>query len=493
MSVGISDRVVALCGQALDRLGPGASSDAVEAVRARLPEPIRVAVAGMVKAGKSTLVNALLHRAVAPTAAGECTRLVTWYRYGFPERAEVLFHSGRTAPVPLTADGRLPEQIGVEPAEVDRLTVWLSVERLRGATIIDTPGLGSANDELSDAARRLLAQDSTGAVAHADALLYVFGRAPGAEDAAALRAFSSAVGGGGSALGTVGVLNRADMLGAARDEGLAEAHAVATRSAAELRTEVSSVIPLVALLAETADVHLCEDDAAALRELAGLDAHVRERLLMSADAVTRLPVSVAFDARRRLVQLLGLFGLERCLAWIDAGAWDVASLAPLLRDLSGIERLEEHLMQTIWHRPDVLKASRALAELDRLAYARTDPGNEVALRWLRDELDSLRVDPDMHALAEVRALHEVACGAVHLPDGLERDLRAVALHAEPFEKLGARLGTEPGQLRSLALAGASRWRTFVNQASTSPAEAAVGTVVCTAYEDLWRRLSENGG
>ena len=46
----------------------------------RLDEPLRVAIAGRVKAGKSTLLNALVGERLAATDAGECTRIVTWYR-----------------------------------------------------------------------------------------------------------------------------------------------------------------------------------------------------------------------------------------------------------------------------------------------------------------------------------------------------------------------------------------------------------------------------
>ena len=41
----------------------------------RLAEPLRIAIAGMVKAGKSTLLNAIMGEEIAPTDTGECTRM----------------------------------------------------------------------------------------------------------------------------------------------------------------------------------------------------------------------------------------------------------------------------------------------------------------------------------------------------------------------------------------------------------------------------------
>ena len=52
------------------------------AIGRQLDRPLQLAVAGAVSAGKSTLINALLRRSVAPADAGECTRLVTWYEHG---------------------------------------------------------------------------------------------------------------------------------------------------------------------------------------------------------------------------------------------------------------------------------------------------------------------------------------------------------------------------------------------------------------------------
>ena len=72
----LSARVAGLCQEVGHRLG-GPTQGQVFDVRRRLSEPLRVAIAGRLKSGKSTLVNALIGRRVAPTEVGECTRIVT--------------------------------------------------------------------------------------------------------------------------------------------------------------------------------------------------------------------------------------------------------------------------------------------------------------------------------------------------------------------------------------------------------------------------------
>src|SRR5690606_37036291 len=118
----------------------------VTEIRTGLAEPLRIAVAGRVKAGKSTLVNALLRQRVAPTDVGECTRLVSWYRYGVPERLEIVRRDGQRETRPLQPDGSLPSTLGLAVADVERLDVYLSIDDLQRLTIIDTPGLQSASD-----------------------------------------------------------------------------------------------------------------------------------------------------------------------------------------------------------------------------------------------------------------------------------------------------------------------------------------------------------
>ena len=73
--------------------GPRAHAELQE-LSARLTGPLRLAIAGKIKAGKSTLLNALVGEELAPTDAGECTRIVTWYQRGEQPRVTIHPRSG---------------------------------------------------------------------------------------------------------------------------------------------------------------------------------------------------------------------------------------------------------------------------------------------------------------------------------------------------------------------------------------------------------------
>ncbi len=70
----------------------------------RLDQPIRIALAGTLKAGKSTLVNALVGEDIAPTDATEATRIVTWFRHGPTPKVTANHRGGRRSNVPIGRD-----------------------------------------------------------------------------------------------------------------------------------------------------------------------------------------------------------------------------------------------------------------------------------------------------------------------------------------------------------------------------------------------------
>src|ERR1700749_1149960 len=66
----------------------------------RIDAPLQVAIAGKVKAGKSTLLNAMVGEMVAATDAAECTKLVTWYQYASAPRLTLYPRQGAPRALP---------------------------------------------------------------------------------------------------------------------------------------------------------------------------------------------------------------------------------------------------------------------------------------------------------------------------------------------------------------------------------------------------------
>src|ERR1700689_3054646 len=114
-----------------EQLVPDALRPQLAELQRRLREPVRVAVVGRVSAGKSTMVNALLGQRVAPTNVSECTRLVTWFHYGHPQRVEIELVDGSSTETQLGPDGLLPDELGVPVGNVRALHCYLANELLK--------------------------------------------------------------------------------------------------------------------------------------------------------------------------------------------------------------------------------------------------------------------------------------------------------------------------------------------------------------------------
>ncbi|MFP5313206.1 MAG: dynamin family protein, partial [Actinomycetes bacterium] len=208
--------------------GDPQATEVLQAHARRLAEPLRIAVAGMVKAGKSTLLNAIIGEEIAPTDTGECTRIVTWYRYGHTPRITLHPTAGEPRTLPLKrVDGRLVFVLdGVGADQVDRLDVQWPSPALQAMTLIDTPGIASVSQDVSARSLRFLAPED--APSEADAVIYLM-RHLHASDLGFLEAFRDTTAGRTGTVNAIAVLSRADEVGAGRIDSLLSAAGIAER------------------------------------------------------------------------------------------------------------------------------------------------------------------------------------------------------------------------------------------------------------------------
>lgn len=494
----LSAAVAQLCGQLGCQVGPRTAAGLREVTR-RLAAPLQVAVAGRLSSGKSTLVNALIGRRVARTDAAECTRLVTRFCYGTVDRVEVVLRTGQLRALPFDTAGMIPARLGIDLARVSHLQAYLTNAVLQDLTVVDTPGLASLDAASSARAQAVLSPDvldgaSAAELAHADAVLYVVTQAVRSDDAQVLAAFTAATAAcQRGPVNAIGVLTKVDTVppesvpGSAGDMARAAA-LLAARQTKVLGSRVADVLPMIGLLAETAETGMFTTaDAAALATLAGVDPAIRTAMLLSADLFTTLDLPVPAATRRRLLERLDLYGVGRALDALDGDPrLSVGALRAVLHEASGLGPLRARLDAVFRARADGIKAATALASITALARASGDP-QERGL--VRDAVEALLACPAAHQLRLLEVATQISAGSVPMPVHLVGEILRLAGSAAVAEQLGL-AGRPRAELAAYALARAGWWRSFAGSGAT-PAQSRVAQVVHRAYFLLWQQLRDD--
>lgn len=475
-------------------------------------------MAGRIKSGKSTLVNALIGRRVAPTDIGECTRLVTRFSYGTVDRVELVRTDGGRQVLPFDADGMIPAELGVDFDSISHIEAYLTNAVLKDLTVIDTPGLGSLDpasvqrtesilgagaggtDKGGDGAEPddgALDQVSASAVAGAEAVLYVVTQGVRSDDQHAIAAFTAATASRDAGpVNAFAVLNKADTIAPESVEGAEgdvwqAAELVARAQAEVLRPRVADVLPVAGLIAESAETGtFTSADADALRRIAELDDADLDTMLIAGDLFTSWECDVPAGVRARLLEKLELYGIRRAVDAVrtQPGLAAGALRKTLLND-SGLPRIRDKLGAVFATRSDGIKAAAALASITALAQAAEDPGER---QRVHDAIEVLLAKPEAHQLRVLEALTLVTSSAVAMPEDLTQEILRVGGNSDVRAQLGMLRGTRD-ELTAYALERARWWRSFSSFGAT-PAQSRIAHVVHRAYFLIWQQLrARNGG
>lgn len=456
-------------------------------LRRRLDEPLRVAIAGRVKAGKSTLLNALVGERLAPTDAGECTRIVTWFRDGHTYRVDVQPLEGPARQARFSRDdAALDIDLGgLPPERIERIDVTWPSQELRRATLIDTPGIGSLTEQVSRRTWELLAVDDD--EAPADAVLYLMKHLH-VDDMEFLRAFHDTEVSRPNPVNAIGVLSRADEVGVGRLDSMASARRICTRLTHDprVRRVVQTVVPLAGLLAETAAT-VTQEEFANLSRVAALAPNEVEDLLVSADRflVERPELRLTDLERAALLDRFGVFGVRLGSVLIRQGVTTTATtLAQELTRRSGLADLHEVLRSLFFDRRDVLKSRSALLAVDSLLRRRPPRGDGSALAAQVE-----RVIASAHPFNELRVLSAIRAGWVSgkpaVLSGLEQILGGEGSDART--RLGLPVDADARAVKNAAAEALERWQRRAESPMTPHPLAVAARVAVRTCEGILTR------
>lgn len=443
--------------QALDR----PTREALEEVRRRLTGPVRLAFAGRVKAGKSTLLNALVGEQLAPTDAGECTRVVTWYVGA--NRTEALVHTrdGQVLSRPYRRQkGPVEVDLGVRVEDVDHVEIRWPSPRLRAMSLIDTPGISSLSPDVARRADVLLPEGGSGprlSTHPADAVVYLLRHAHSA-DLHFLEALAGSDLAGAGPSNTLGVLSRADEMGSCLADALAVAARIARRYERHPRLHrvCPVVIPVAGLLAQAA-VTVREGEYRLLTQVAALPEAISDELLLSVDrfAADNHDVRVLPLERSHLLERFGLFGVRFGVDAIRRGRVRSADdLALALGAESGLDRLRRVVISQFGQRARLLVSRSAVLVL-QAALARGAVGGHETLQARLEEILA-----GAHGFVEIRLLDELMSGTLDITPERRAELERLfgGSGAAPTSRLGLSDTASTEQIRSAALNAVLRWQ-----------------------------------
>jgi hypothetical protein len=489
----------------------------LEELRGRLGEPLRVAVVGVMKAGKSPLMNAILKEKILYTNTLEATYTVSWFKYGDTPRLEIVFYNGETKDAPFSdLEKWTVRPKGTEKHRLDDVRyviIYYPNEILKTMELIDTPGLESTTDEASGHTRDFLGQklskeaDKVTAenASQAEAIIFAYSRSLDARGAAVLDAFRG-VDSNSTPINAIGLFTRADTYwrhnGQSMDiSPLDTVSETCKRDKLTLKDRLYTILPVTAKSVENV-LDIDERTYEILTRLASVGKAVLQRFLGSEEEFMERPADknmpVSCEDRAHVLKLFGQFGIYSITDAIAKGV-PRGKLPDYMYEVSGVGTASDMIVRHFGNRAYLIKVEYILSRIktivNQIKHTNHTNGQVVRIcELISDDIDRLREKEQL--FRELEVLQSYYRGGFRIPTP-ELETEFLQITGEYGSSCEKRLGFDGAALvrdmRREASGRSQRWNGLANNFGVSRQMNQAAEVIARSCENIYQNLDALSG
>lgn len=342
-------------------------------LQVKLHLPCELAIAGKVKAGKSSFLNVLIGKDLAKVGDLETTATINRFCYGKPDNpnrpVKVIWCNGNISYETLDfmngLQGHDSKTLEIA-SQIDYLEYRIEHPILRELTIVDTPGTGAVVSEHQDIAeiyfslREKHKQQTRACTSHADAVVYLMGAVPNIKDKSFLDDFKKNTE-DGIPLNAIGVLSKVDI-----DTKLLETRTEQALYLSEcLKEQLSTVIPVSAgLYKAVKEIQQNFEEWQSL--LHGISKETFEKML-KAEQLFMLPTysDIPVEKRKDMKGKLQ-WSIFRTIVKVLYETTSIQEATNVLLHYANIDSVRETIDNYFFKRSKMIRCTRVLTELYNL-------------------------------------------------------------------------------------------------------------------------------
>lgn len=460
----------------------------LEILERRLDEPLRVAVVGFMKAGKSTLMNSILKDRLLVTGQTETTYTVGWFRFGETPGMTVVLKDKREIEAPIedmekwTARTSLQENPLLN--EVAYIIIKYPNEILKKMELIDTPGLFSTYVKDSQNTLDFLGMKkgekeeeaeadaiTSAQAAQADAIIYAFSQSAHQKDEQILRAFNGEGGMQSSPINALGIFSKIDLYWVNQpDENPFElVRETVDLHKKQLENQLYDIIPVAAKAVEAA----CEIDDRYWEYLKKLAETQPEelvsvmQLLSDWDEEEDGGLPIPLKDFREMTAVLSQYGIYSICCAIRLGVERGEPLCSYLYEKSGVSKVYDVIMRHFGNRSSLIKLNYIMRRLQDCFWKMKQEAESENIQFICDRVleDIQKIRESEQAFLELDML-EAYYNKKFTFDDKEDERQFLQITGEYGESCEARLGKREGcSVKELCLEARKRslhWNGIAN-------------------------------